>query len=639
MRHWYRLAVVLIILGVQGMLCAGAIASGGEGTAQPYSDPNTVMSISSAKFLSWARDLQAAPEAYIDPELALRIPQSDSYSLLPFLRYVPAERSQGGCGNCWLWAGTGMMEIALAQYGSGARDRLSVQYPTSCGLTGDDFACCGGTLDTLRNFYIGHGLMAVPWSNVNAEWEDTRTNCDDGMSGWHCPRVFTCPHYPIESISNPALISTTDVPKETAIANIKNVLLQRKAVYYGFWMPTNADNVAFHTFWHEQNESALWNPNSFCGHVAGDPLEGHAVVLVGYVDVGKFNRYWICVNSWGAPAGRPNGLFRLSMNMDYRGTFRQGDRDFAVSYFETMDVTYDDCFVVKAPTQEDFWTKGTGHQISWKTTELGGHVSIGLLKGGRSVYVISPSANNLTCRYYWTIPASIEQGFDYEVRVAKHLSTGDVAGRSCQFSIVEPDAIQIVDPTAESNWIKLTRHTIRWRTHGPQDSHVSIQLLKDGRPEMEITPRTSNDGSFDWEVPKTLRASSDYQIGVYTADARLHATSPEFAISELPSIEVTSPTSGDYWWIGPEYTIRWTATGTMSRMVAIRLLHEGVAIINIASRTVNDGSCTWVVPKGTPFASNYVIQVETVDGRVSGYSSAFEIGASQAAPTMTPSLQ
>src|SRR5207248_9160065 len=85
-----------------------------------------------------------------------------SFSLLPFLRYVPAERDQGFCGNCWAWAGTGIMEIAH-NVQNGISDRLSVQFINSCSPFN---GCCeGGSLPNLADFYIIRGL-AIPWSNL-----------------------------------------------------------------------------------------------------------------------------------------------------------------------------------------------------------------------------------------------------------------------------------------------------------------------------------------------------------------------------------------------------------------------------------------------------------------------------------------
>ena len=57
-------------------------------------------------------------------------PLMQSLNLLSRLDYVAAERNQGNCGDCWAWAGTGIMAIAL-DVQDGIHDRLSVQYLNS----------------------------------------------------------------------------------------------------------------------------------------------------------------------------------------------------------------------------------------------------------------------------------------------------------------------------------------------------------------------------------------------------------------------------------------------------------------------------------------------------------------------------
>ena len=66
----------------------------------------------------------------------------------------------------------------------------------------------------------------------------------------------------------------------------------------------------------------IWNPDLYCGHSGNACPEAncggcHAVVIVGYNDDDPNNPYWIVLNSWGSNAGRPNGFFRMKMNMNY----------------------------------------------------------------------------------------------------------------------------------------------------------------------------------------------------------------------------------------------------------------------------------------------------------------------------------
>jgi len=133
----------------------------------------------------------SAPQLSAPRQLQASFPTS--LSLLSRLRYVPAERNQGGCGDCWQWAGTGVMEIAH-DVQNGVHDRLSVQFINSCN---DQATCCdGGWLSTLNTFYAGQGF-AIPWSNNNAQFLSGNGSC----SAAPCGTLATTPRYSIQSIS------------------------------------------------------------------------------------------------------------------------------------------------------------------------------------------------------------------------------------------------------------------------------------------------------------------------------------------------------------------------------------------------------------------------------------------------------
>ena len=286
----------------------------------------------------WIRAYESAPQFSVK-RFGMSRPLQGSQNLIDYLQYTPEERNQGSCGNCWAWAGTGVMEIDLS-VNEGIRDRLSVQYINSCKSTGD-YACGGGTLSYFKGFYRNNP-RAIPWSSNNASYADARSRCGDGSSAVSCGDIATEPGYPIESISVMS-IETTGVSQATAIANIKAVLDANKAVSFSFYLADNADWNDFRDFWINEGESALWDPSPYCGHTWVDSQGGgHAVLCVGYndEDPDPANHYWIILNSWGANDGRPNGLFRMKMDIDYSCVLHDVDYSFYALRWQTLNIEW-----------------------------------------------------------------------------------------------------------------------------------------------------------------------------------------------------------------------------------------------------------------------------------------------------------
>ncbi len=248
--------------------------------------------------------------------------ESASRNLLPLLSYDPTQRDQGyGCGSCWVWAGTGCLEVALNAQ-RGIKDRLSVQYFTSTYNGGSgSWTCCGGNASYFAAHYNNNLKKAIPWSNTNAAYVDGARTCY-GSTAMPSGSISTTPNYPISSVTAARIptYSTDGVNQATAIANIKGVLDQNKAIYFGFSLANDADWQRFFDFWDEQSEAYMWPYGYSCaGTYIYGQTAGHGVLCVGYDDTpeGTANDYWVMLNSWGTTTGRPNGLFRVPMYFDY----------------------------------------------------------------------------------------------------------------------------------------------------------------------------------------------------------------------------------------------------------------------------------------------------------------------------------
>jgi hypothetical protein len=286
----------------------------------------------------WIEQYNASPRAYLSPQVQAELGQAAGaeFSLLDHLQYTPSERNQGHCGNCWAWAGTGVMEIDNSVKNN-IKDRLSIQYLNSnyhggCGSSG---ACCGGWLSNVASFYGSEGY-AIPWSNANAHWQDGGKGCGE-CTNVPASDISTNPNYPLASIKA-TTIPTRGTGKENAISNIKNVLHQGKAVWFGFFLPNSQAWSGFFNFWSNQPESAVWQPDFACGSQFNyNEGAGHAVLCLGYNDIDPNNRYWIMLNSWGTASKRPKGIFLVSMDMNYDCTYSGLSGAF---YWMTLDMSY-----------------------------------------------------------------------------------------------------------------------------------------------------------------------------------------------------------------------------------------------------------------------------------------------------------
>ena len=246
--------------------------------------------------------------------------------LLPYLTYVAKDRNQGQCGNCWVWAGTGAMEIEMAVH-YGVKDRLSIQWFNSNyqGGKGCGMACCGsGTFSNFAKFYKNH--PAIPWSNSNASWLDGNMECNGNCSSLSASisadKISRDPSYSF--ISCEALVvETTGIGKEASISNIKDVLKQNKPVLFSFVM-SDESLAKFKDFWLNESEEEVW---SFNNYYFSYYIGMHSVLCIGYDDSDPQNRYWIMVNSYPIELpqcpnlDRPKNIFLVNMDMDYNYRF------------------------------------------------------------------------------------------------------------------------------------------------------------------------------------------------------------------------------------------------------------------------------------------------------------------------------
>ena len=406
---------------------------------------HTLMKPTIDEFIKMLGEYASLPRVTVSPEVMAKALQTSQVSLLDYLQYTPSERWQGKCGNCWVWSGTGVAEIAL-NVQNNIKDRLSIQYYNSNYNrgTGTGFACCGGKLGggwltQFADFYDANGKM-IPWSNKNAEWQDEFISCGGTTS---CPAntIIDNPYYAV-TFMQASSISTHSAEgvssNAQAIANIKSVLNNGKAVCFSVFFPTPQDeeNMAFYT----KPETFVWDPSTSNGKTGS--YGAHAMLVVGYDESDPSNRYWIVLNSWGAPSNRPHGLIRMKMDMDYN-CYHYDSGSWYSFYWLTLNAD----FITRPTVTNDGSPSGIGNTVATvgaRITNTGNenpHLYIGW---GTSDYGTGSWPNNIdlgiqgTGTYYADL-SDLTPGTTYYYRcyAANSIGTG-WASTSARFTTTSP---------------------------------------------------------------------------------------------------------------------------------------------------------------------------------------------------------
>ncbi|AUX30762.1 MULTISPECIES: C1 family peptidase [Sorangium] len=346
------------------------LASSGEALADDargYVDPHEVsdMRVARATYLRYAQRYATAAEDYGSMAIGYGgqafgpgwpfsasplAPQPSTQDLLMYMPYIGAERDQGSCGNCYVWAMTGAMEIARAIHDNASpNSRLSIQYYNSCHVPTDPLdpvlPCCGGNPDEFADWYndlSGSQKVAIPWDN--ARWADKDLICESlRRTNIECDTLDTMSvRYPISTISVRRIetgLLDPAVDRGVAIARIKNAIDNNQPVITTIQFSTRDRYRKFVYWWNYKSESDVLDLD------VEDPCEvaetevpfGHTMLIVGY---GHDSRggYWNVLNSFGTTPDRPNGTLRLRMNMDYQcKMLNRGGREFM-----TLDVQFGD---------------------------------------------------------------------------------------------------------------------------------------------------------------------------------------------------------------------------------------------------------------------------------------------------------
>jgi hypothetical protein len=168
---------------------------------------------------------------------------------------------------------------------------------------------------------------------------------------------------------------------------------------------------------------------------------------------------------------------------------------------------------VTAPNGGENWIKGTQNVITW-TSDVIGNVRISLLKNGSQYSLIAASVPN-TGTFNWMIPNGLLVGTDYKVKVSSVANPLIYDLSDADFSIsagIVGTFITVTSPNGGESWIAGTQQAITWTSD--VTSNLRIVLLKNGLQYAVIAGALPNTGIFNWFIPATIIAGTDYTVKI-----------------------------------------------------------------------------------------------------------------------------
>lgn len=332
-----------------------------------------------------------------------------------------------------------------------------------------------------------------------------------------------------------------------------------------------------------------WSGSAGCGDSVRIELlrEGTACGLIAESAQTTGTLDWIV-----AGCGSETQGYRVRVTDPSTGATDASDGDFRIDPPECP-------ITLLVPNGGETWTEGEIREISWSQSGCGGTARIDLLLSGSVCRTIAEESED-DGSFEWTVTGCAGSPGPYKVRITRSGGSADESDAPFTIEPVQvPCTIQVDAPSTGAIWQEGTVYEILWTSDACAAS-VRIDLMLNGLHCRTLFAETENDGQAVWRPLRCGDSSQTYTIRVSESASGVIAESGGFAISPLApppcSLELTSPDSGDTWFVGYPTSIRWSSL-SCGPSVRIELLCNGVPCDTIAAAAENDGDHTWFVTR------------------------------------------
>lgn len=283
---------------------------------------------------------------------------------------------------------------------------------------------------------------------------------------------------------------------------------------------------------------------------------------------------------------------------------------------------------VLAPNGGELVRFGEKLTIKWKATDFAltsPDVMIELSRDGGQSFseVLFDSVSTAAGQVDWTVTGPSTTQARIRVTAVTLPVFSDTS--DSDFEIRQPSVISLQRPNGGDRFTTGTQVALLWNSAGFA-GNVRIEISRNGGSTWEVLfPDTPNDGAETWDVTGPATRFGRIRV-VSNLEPNVSDQSDGVFTVEVPSIQVTAPTSGKTLLNGVPATVTWTTTGlTAAESLRIELSRDGGTVWKpLTDSTANTGQFTFI-PSGET-SSSCRIRVSTVaPGGVDGQSSTFRI--------------
>ncbi|MBN2788631.1 MAG: hypothetical protein JXR69_00415 [Candidatus Delongbacteria bacterium] len=243
------------------------------------------------------------------------------------------------------------------------------------------------------------------------------------------------------------------------------------------------------------------------------------------------------------------------------------------------------------PNGGEVWMHGTQDSITWDPS-IAGNVVISLAD---TTGVVQPIATVLGSDglYVWTVPATIDPGAAYLIRIAKEIN-GEAMDQSDNFICISSDVTVDILGQWDFNWY--------WK------AMAVIEFFNDNTWSYGTYKVTGNGIRWDYTTSDT------YYIGIIDGDKMSGTMTDGHGITGIGwdaqrILDILTPNGGEVFDMGDIVNITWDETLTASE-ISVDLYENDVFVENLGIVNINTyTSFNWTVPNYLTTSTKYKIRI------------------------------